>query len=157
MDSIGETRFEEAVRRTREQYQDAQPIGELIEEVLDKGEREKEGEKGKYRVRTPTNSERMNRALAELRPAAFKIHALLWKWRGAPARGTLPFFTFHSLSKFCGLTRPTVRTAMRELVVKGWISRKKYSKHHKNALYSLVAIREIQRPRKGDIKNIQRT
>lgn len=132
-------------------------IGEVLRDVLDKGERHGNSkttgnesidrDKGKeYRVRSPTRSERMNRALRELRPAAFKIHALIWEWRGAPARGTLPFFTIRSLEKFCNLTRPTVRKAFDELTSKGWIVRNKYNCHHKNALYSLVPVRKIPRP-----------
>ncbi len=132
-------------------------FGEVLRDVLDKGERHvkanpksKElsaGEDGKeYRVRSPTRSERLNRALKELRPAAFKVHMLIWTWRGAPARGTLPFFTIRSLEKFCNLTRPTVRKAFDELTSKGWIIRKGYNCHHKNALYSLVPVRKIPRP-----------
>ncbi len=132
-------------------------FGEVLNEFLGKGERHGkarttvdesiDGDKGKeYRVRSPTRSERMNRALRELRPAAFKIHALIWEWRGAPARGTLPFFTIRSLEKFCNLTRPTVRKAFDELTSKGWIVRKVYNCHHKNALYSLVPVRKIPRP-----------
>ena len=89
----------------------------------------------------------MNRAQAELGLSAFKIHALLWTWRGAPARGELPFFTIHSLAKFCKMSRPTVRVGLTELSRKGWIARRKYNKHHKNALYGLVAIREVPAPR----------
>ncbi len=132
-------------------------IGEAIGEFLDHGDREKVTEKpvngtpakiiGKeYRVRSPTRSERLNRALVELRPAAFKVHMLIWTWRGAPAKGTLPFFTIRSLERFCTLTRPTVRKALDELVKKGWIVRMEYNKHHKNALYQLVPIRKISRP-----------
>lgn len=132
-------------------------IGDLVPEVLDRGSRrrgateafpedqEDEG-RGEYRVRSPTNSERMNRALVELTTAAFKIHTLLWKWRGAPARGLLPYFTIHSLSKFCRLSRPTVRVGLRELHGKGWIQKTPYNKHHKNALYRLTAIRKVPRP-----------
>ena len=132
-------------------------LGEVLRDYLDKGERHGEGkpkskevpagDDGKeYRVRSPTRSERLNRALRELRPAAFKIHALIWEWRGAPARGTLPFFTIRSLEKFCNLTRPTVRKAFDELTSKGWIVRKVYNCHHKNALYSLVPVRKIPKP-----------
>lgn len=101
---------------------------------------------GEYRARSPTRSERMNRALAELGPAAFKIHALLWQWRGAPGKGLLPFFTIHSLGRFCRLSRPTVRQALAELSKKGYIERREYNVHHKNALYALVAVRKIPRP-----------
>lgn len=104
------------------------------------------GTKGDYRVRSPTRSERLNRALKELSPSAFKIHILLWKWRGAPAKGSLPYFTIHSLGKFCGLSRPTVRSGLSELTTKGWIRRNKYNSHFKNALYSLVPIRRVPRP-----------
>lgn len=118
-------------------------VGEVIAETLDQGKRDVKGPGREYRLRTPTNSERLNRALVELRPGAFKVHMLLWKWRGAPARGTLPYFTIRSLEKFCHMTRPTVRVAMTELTVKGWIERKTYNKHHKNALYTLVPIRKV--------------
>ncbi len=104
------------------------------------------GAEKEYRVRGPTRSEIMNRALKELGKSAFKIHSLLWQWRGAPARGSLPFFTIHSLGRFCSLSRPTVRKALNELVRKGWIIRRGYNKHHKNALYALVAIRKVPRP-----------
>ena len=118
-------------------------IGELLPGILDRGERQKRV-KGKYQgKRSPTNSERMNRALKELSGSAFKIHTLLWKWRGAPAKGLLPFFTIHSLGKFCTMTRPTVRSGLRELVAKGWIEKLKYNAHTKNALYRLIPIRDI--------------
>lgn len=104
------------------------------------------GSVGEYRLRSPTRSERMNRALRELETSAFKIHSLLWQWRGSPARGSLPFFTIHSLGKFCFLTRPTVRKALVELEKKGWIIRRNYDKHHKNSLYALVAIRKVPGP-----------
>lgn len=137
----------------------ARPLGEAIAEVLDRGDRLRRpvGELlediddlpgGEYRVRSPTNSERLNRALVELGLCAFKIHTLLWKWRGAPAKGSLPFFTVRSLEKFCHLTRPTIRVGLRELERKGWIERLKYNKHHKNTLFRLVAIRKVQRPAK---------
>ena len=120
-------------------------IGDLLPGVLERGERQKKVVGGPRVRRSPTNSERMNRALLELGASAFKIHTLLWKWRGAPAKGHLPFFTIHSLGKFCGLSRPTVRSALGELVGKGWIVRLKYNKHLKNALYRLVPIREVER------------
>ena len=129
-------------------------IGELLSGVLDAGKRhqvgsDKPSKKSLGGVRRPrrrlfpTNSERMNRSLKELGKSAFKIHTLLWKWRGAPARGKLPFFTIHSLSKFCSLTRPTVRMALRELVEKGWIQKLGYSRHKKNELYRLIPIRDV--------------
>lgn len=133
------------------------PIGEVIPEVLDRGGRsrrpvgdlldddEKVGQ-GEYRVRSPTRSERLNRALKELGPSAFKIHQLLWTWRGAPARGLLPFFTIHSLAKFCGSSRPTVRAGLKELIYKGWIRAEGYNKHHKNTLFRLVPIRKVRPP-----------
>ena len=135
-------------------------LGEVIPECLGHGRRQKRelrallddcdgGSKGEYRARSPSNSERLNRALVELGLSAFKIHALIWQWRGAPAKGTLPYFTIHSLAKFCGLTRPTVRVALSELVSKGWIQRLAYNKHYKNALYRLVAIRQVQKPPGG--------
>lgn len=133
-------------------------LGEVIPEVLDRGARRRRPVKDllddkevvlgrEYRARSPTNSERLNRALAELRPGAFKIHLLLWKWRGAPARGVLPFFTIHSLAKFCRLSRPTVRMGLRELIHKGWIRPERYNKHHKNTLFRLVAIRKVPAPK----------
>lgn len=128
---------------------EAQPIGEVLSECLDSGSRGKDGVQKTYRVRYPTNSERLNRALVELGLSAFKVHVLIWKWRGAPARGTLPFFTIRSLEKFCHLTRPTIRVALDELTAKGWIVRKKYNPRHKNTLYSLVAIRDIPAPYKS--------
>lgn len=120
-----------------------QQLGELIPGVLERGKRKGETDSRPRRRLSPTNSERMNRALKELGPSAFKIHCLLWKWRGAPAKGLLPFFTIHSLAKFCSLTRPTVRSGLRELVSKGWIQKQKYNKRQKNALYRLNPIREI--------------
>lgn len=133
------------------------PIGEALSEVLDRGGRRRKGLRDllddddvgdgrEYRKRTPTNSERLNRALVELGSSAFKVHLLIWKWRGAPARGTLPYFTIRSLEKFCNMTRPTVRVALAELTRKGWIIRLPYNKHHKNTLYRLVATRKIPRP-----------
>ena len=114
-----------------------------IKAYLGSGERER-GTQETWRVRGgPTRSERMNRALKELRPAAFKVQQLLLIWRGAPAKGNLPFFTIHSLSKFCNLTRPTVRSAFTELIDKGWIKKQPYDKHHKNTLYRLVGIRRV--------------
>lgn len=132
-------------------------VGEVLGAVLDRGSRARGARRaplddcegsvaGEYRARSPTNSERLNRALTELRPAAFKVHLLVWKWRGAPARGVLPFFTIHSLGKFCGMTRPTIRKALLELTRKGWIERLPYNKHHKNTLYRLVAIRKVPPP-----------
>lgn len=129
-------------------------LGDLLGPVLDKGDRQRSlslnrskkvpFDNGRLRsARYPTNSERMNRALRELGTSAFKIHMLLWQWRGAPAKGLLPYFTIHSLSKFCALTRPTIRVGVRELVRKGWISKQGYNKHHKNELYRLIAIRDV--------------
>lgn len=118
-------------------------IGDVLKSVLDQGKRTKKvKEVGRKRL-FPTNSERMNRALKELGTSAFKIHMLLWQWRGAPAKGNLPFFTIHSLAKFCALTRPTVRSGVKELVRKGWIQKQGYSKHHKNELYRLIPIRDV--------------
>lgn len=132
-------------------------LGEAVGEVLDRGSRRRRAVKDllddeedppgrEYRARTPTNSERLNRALAELGLSAFKVHLLIWKWRGAPARGVLPFFTIHSLAKFCRLSRPTVRVGLRELIHKGWIKAEPYNKHHKNTLYRLVPVRKIPAP-----------
>lgn len=118
-------------------------IGELLPGVLEKGQRQEKVESKPRKRLSPTNSERMNRALAELAPSAFKIHTLLWKWRGAPARGLLPFFTIHSLAKFCNMSRPTVRSGLMELHRLGWIEKLKYNKHVKNALYRLIPIRDV--------------
>ncbi|MBA7583438.1 hypothetical protein ES708_25381 [subsurface metagenome] len=133
------------------------PVGESVREALEQGKRQRrdvrdllddeEDPAGReYRARSPTSSERLNRALAELGSSAFKIQMLLWKWRGAPARGLLPFFTIHSLSRFCHLSRPTVRMGLRELMHKGWIRPEKYNKHHKNTLFRLVPIRKVPAP-----------
>lgn len=119
-------------------------LGELLGGVLEVGKREKRVSGRRVKKLSPTNSERMNRALVELGVSAFKVHTLLWKWRGAPAKGQLPFFTIHSLSKFCALSRPTVRVALAELVAKGWIDRAGYNAHHKNSLFRLVPIRDVQ-------------
>lgn len=133
-------------------------LGEVLAPLLDQGSRQKSttGEvsvvpgdqtEREYRVRIPTRSERMNRSLAELGLAAFKIHTLLWQWRGSPARGTLAFFTIHSLAKYCSMTRPTVRVALAELVKKQYIHRLKYNGHYKNTLYKLIGVRKIPPPR----------
>lgn len=119
-------------------------LGELLPGVLEAGKRQEGSDRKPGGRLWPTNSERMNRALKELGKSAFKVHTLLWKWRGAPARGKLPFFTVRSLSKFCSLTRPTVRSALRELVGKGWIQKLGYSCHKKNELYRLVPIRDVE-------------
>lgn len=121
-------------------------IGDLVHSFLDAGPRAKKIELEQLKKLTPTRSERFNRSLRELSPSAFKIHSLLWKWRGAPARGHLPFFTIHSLARFCGLTRPTVRSGLAELIEKGWIERNGYNKHAKNSLYRLLPIRDVPRP-----------
>lgn len=120
-------------------------IGDLVPGVLDRGKRTAGGVRRARERRTPTNSVRLNRALAELGPSAFKVHMLLWKWRGAPADGLLPFFTLRGLSPFCNLTRPTVRSAIRELVSKGWIERLGYNVHEKNELYRLAPIVKVPR------------
>jgi len=130
---------------------------EPLSQVLDSGSRRRRDVKDllddfevdpgrEYRKRTPTNSERLNRALVELGSSAFKVHTLVWQWRGAPARGTLPYFTIRSLEKFCNLTRPTVRVALKELTQKGWVERLPYNKHHKNTLYRLIPIRKVRAP-----------
>lgn len=123
-------------------------IGEMVKPFLDSGPREKKINGERVRKLTPTQSERFNRSLAELKLSAYKIHSLLWKWRGAPARGQLPFFTIHSLAKFCRMTRPTVRAALRELIAKGWITRLEYNRHEKNSLYRLRPIRDVPKPAK---------
>ena len=144
------------------QYAGFHRIGDAVAEVLDKGSRglksvednseeQPGGDNGQYRVRTPTNSERLNRALKELGLSAFKVHTLIWKWRGAPAKGKLPYFTIRSLEKFCGITRPTVRSALGELVAKGWVQKLPYNPHHKNTLYRLIAIRKVPRPLFGAV------
>ncbi len=150
-------RFRRIQARQAERSVGLSSLGESMQGVLDSGSRQRrtvedlpddsdDGSNREYRLRTPTNSERLNRALTELSSSAFKIHTLIWKWRGAPAKGLLPFFTIHSLSKFCMMSRPTVRLALRELTRKGWIQRLPYNKHHKNALYRLIPIRKVPRP-----------
>jgi len=94
----------------------------------------------------PTNSARLNRALVELSPMTFKVHQLLWQWRGAPARGNLPFFTVTGLAKLCATDRNAVKRALEELSRKHWIERAKYDQHHKNALYKLVPIKDVPLP-----------
>ncbi|MBA7690474.1 hypothetical protein ES703_99002 [subsurface metagenome] len=121
-------------------------IGELLPGVLEAGRREKKVERKPRKKLSPTNSERLNRAFMELGKSAFMIHILLWKWRGAPAKGLLPFFTIHSLSRFCRMSRPTVREGLQELECKGWIRKLKYNKHAKNALYRLIPIRDVPLP-----------
>ncbi len=150
-------RFRRIEARQAERSIGLQPLSESIRDTLDQGSRKErtagpppedqgDGSNREYRVRSPTRSERLNRALKELSSSAFKIHTLIWTWRGAPARGLLPFFTIHSLSRFCSLSRPTVRSGLTELVDKGWIQRLPYDKHHKNTLYRLIAIRKVRRP-----------
>lgn len=124
---------------------DVSPIGALLPGVLEAGCRQPAAGRGSRRRLFPTNSERMNRALAELGPSAFKVHTLLWKWRGAPARGLLPYFTIHSLAKFCQLSRPTVRSALAELSRGGWIVKLGYNRHAKNELYRLVPVRDVKK------------
>jgi len=157
--------YESELRRASRKREQAEPYvqetTEAIQGVLDHGKRSQGGrEMGPesnldgdeaYRVRKgPTRSERMNRALKELSPSAFKIQMLLWTWRGAPHRGHLPFFTIHSLAKFCNSTRPTMRSGLLELERKGYIQRLPYNPHVKNALYRLVGVRRIPRPCKKD-------
>ena len=77
---------------------------------------------------------------------AFKIHTLLWRWRGVPAKGNLPFFTVSSLARFCGTHRPEILRGMKELVSKGWIQPGQYDCHKKNSLYKLTPIVEIKKP-----------
>ena len=110
-----------------------------------KGRMGPDGPGGRVR-RSPTNSPRLNRALMELTTGEFKVHMLLWKWRGAPARGKLPFFTIKGVGRFCNLTRPTVRIAITGLVRKGWIQRLGYNSRDKNELFRLTALDDIQRP-----------
>lgn len=152
-----EAELDKATRKRAVFAQEVRETAEAVERSLERGSRasgpvgaqdrpDNGAGRSEYRVRKPTNSERMNRSLAELSLSAFKIHTLIWQWRGAPARGTLPFFTIHSLRRFCHLTRPTIRRALLELVSKGWIVRHKYNSHHKNALYALVPVRKIPRP-----------
>ncbi|MBA7711412.1 hypothetical protein ES703_120373 [subsurface metagenome] len=103
--------------------------------------------KKKPRVRlSPTNSERLNRGLVELDFPAFKVHMLLWKWRGAPGPGKLPFFTLKSLIRFCATDRNVIRRSLTELVLKGWIKRNGYNPHEKNELYRLVPIKDVPKP-----------
>lgn len=135
--------------RGPQRLDDIECIGKLLPGVLEAGKRQKRVPQRPRRRLSPTNSERMNRALAELVPSAFKIHTLLWKWRGAPARGLLPFFTIRSLGKFCNLTRPTVRSGLKELVRLGWIQKLGYDIHAKNELYRLIPIRDVPLLDKG--------
>lgn len=107
----------------------------------------KRGEKKPRRRLSPTYSERKNRALVELSFSGYKIHDLLWTWRGSPARGNLPFFTLKSLAKFCGTDRMVVRRALKELVSKGWIKPGQYDCHKKNSLFKLVPIEEVPKVR----------
>ncbi len=102
----------------------------------------------------PTNSERLNRALVELPPTAFKVHRLLEQWRGAPHKGNLPYFTVLSVGRLCRMDPKTVGKAIRELRLKGWIRVAKYDKHHKNTLYKLVPIRDVPLP--ADRRPVQR-
>ena len=152
-----ERRFRRMAARQAERTVETSSLGESISDLLGRGSRGRPpeipvpGDSGHgpdrdYRLRTPTRSEGLNRSLVELSSAAFKIHLLIWEWRGAPARGLLPFFTIHSLSKFCSMSRPTVRSALKELTGKGWIVRLPYNKHHKNALYRLVPVRKVPAP-----------
>ncbi len=98
---------------------------------------------------TPTRKHRLNRALVELSSAAFKVHTLLWEWRGSAAKGNLPFFTFKSLARFCGTDRNVIRHAIAELTSKGWIEPGQYDCHKKNSLFRLVPIEEIRVPGGG--------
>ena len=127
-----------------------------FEDILDRGDRDGKSQRRRKRRRnpygqlgrarrSPTNSARLNRALVELTASEFKVHMLLWKWRGAPARGKLPFFTIKGVGRFCNLTRPTVRCAIAGLVRKGWIQRLGYNAQDKNELYRLVAIVDVPR------------
>lgn len=156
MDPVAEN-IAKYVRTVAGRTEAVDTIGEAVAEYLDHGKRTRCPTRGVLddsvpkgtisRIRrSPTNSVRLNRALTELRPAAFKILILLWKWRGAPARGTLPYFTIRSLSKFCNMSRPTVRKGLMELIRKEWIKPAPYNKHHKNALYRLVPIRQVRLP-----------
>ena len=151
------TEHDRAARKRAGMEPSVNATTEALSKVLDSGSRRREGlrdllddvDQGdgrEYRKRSPTNSERLNRALVELGSSAVKVHTLVWKWRGAPARGTLPYFTIRSLEKFCNLTRPTIRKALVELSRKGWIVRRGYNKYHKNTLYSLVPIRKVPAP-----------
>ena len=159
MTTYGEE-FDKASKKRAKFAQEEREGGESIQGTLDAGNRESDearplddpengGDDGGSGRRSPTRSERMNRALVELGLAAFKVHALIWTWRGAPARGNLPFFTIRGLQKFCNLTRPTIRKALDELTGKGWIARLPYNCHHKNTLYRLVAVRKIPPASKG--------
>jgi len=106
----------------------------------------KRGKEKPRKRRYPTNSERGNRALKELSPSAFKIHWIMWRFRGAPGPGKLPFFTVSSLGRFCNLSRNTVCKGLKELVSLGWIVRLGYNPHEKNELYKLVPIGKVKKP-----------
>ncbi|MBA7706580.1 hypothetical protein ES703_115434 [subsurface metagenome] len=132
-------------------------IGENEKFAVDVGDREKDevripsgraarGESKPRKRLSPTNSERLNRAFVELGQAAFIIHMLLWKWRGAPHKGLLPFFTCKSVGRFCRMDPKTARNGLRELIAKGWIRPERYNPHAKNTLYRLIPIRDILKP-----------
>lgn len=145
-----------------------EPIGKTVSEVFhkqkgadefpfdggprDKGEERpkhgpvRRGEAKRERRSLPTGIVRLDRALVELSHPAFKVYILLWRWRGAPAKGNLPFFTIHSLARFCGMTRHVVKRAIAELVSKGWIEPGQYDCHKKNSLYKLVPIGKVGKP-----------
>ncbi|MBA7705434.1 hypothetical protein ES703_114264 [subsurface metagenome] len=106
----------------------------------------KRGEVRRRKRSSPTHLVRMNRALVELSFPAFKVHQLLWTWRGAAAKGVLPFFTQSSLARFCATDRKLIRRAIGELTRKGWIEPGQYDCHKKNSLYKLVAIEDVPRP-----------
>ncbi len=144
----------------------AREVPEDVGRGVDRGERgqgyprgrsgKRKGDAVAPRIRLyPTNSARLNRALVELSLPAFKVHQLLWQWRGAPARGNLPFFTVLGVAKLCGTDRKVVRRALQELTRKRWIERAKYDEHHKNALYKLVPIKDVPLP--PDLRPVRRS
>ncbi len=94
----------------------------------------------------PTHRERRNRALKELSGNAYKVHDLLWTWRGAEARGFTPFETDISLAYFLGTDVKVIKRAKEELTVKGWVEFGQYDKHGKNRKAYLVPIRKVPKP-----------
>ncbi len=133
------------------------PQGENDEVPFDKGPRAKgqarippgpakRGQKKLREERGSTYSARWNRGQDELSIWAFGIMVQLWIWRGAAAKGDLPYFTDKSLAKFFHTDVKVVKRAKRELISLGWVKCKPYDCHHKNTLYELIALRKVPVP-----------
>ncbi len=106
----------------------------------------KRGE-SKPRIRlSPTNSERLNRALVELSDAEFKELILLWKWRGAPGTGPLSYFTVEGVARHTGHSRRATGMHLQALKEKGWIRGNGYNEHWKKELYWLAPIETVPKP-----------